>query len=327
MQYRKFGRTDWQVSEICFGAWQLGGTWGAIDKKESIATLHSAFEQGINLVDTAAAYGRGQSETLVGQALKQWRAANINSDILVATKVAPLGIDTGSKYQDSITGRYPKQYVIEQVDASLQRLQLECIDLLQLHLWFCDGTEQLEWFDILSSLVKAGKVREIGVSLPDIKPETGVKLAQTELVSSVQVIYNLFEQTPNVQLFRVGEKTNTAFIARVPFDSGALTGTWTKETYNTWSADDKRHQMYQGDRFTETLQRVEEIKKLCASYGYSLPEAAMRFCLADKAVSTVACGMRNAEEVKLNTTYSDDKALNEALNEKIKVHHWSHQFY
>ena len=327
MQHRKFGRTDWQVSEICFGAWQLGGTWGAIDKKESIATLHCAFEQGINLVDTAAAYGGGQSEKLVGQALKQWRSANSNSDIFIATKVAPLGISADIEFEDSIIGRYPKEYVIKEVEASLQRLNLECIDLLQLHLWFSDGTKQLEWLDILSSLVKAGKVREIGVSLPDIKPETGIELAKTTLVSSQQVIYNLFEQAPNVELFRAGEQTNTAFIARVPFDSGALTGTWTEDTYNTWSIDDKRHHMYQGKRFNETLQRVEKLKELCRSYGYSLPEAAMRFCLADSAVSTVACGMRNAEEVKLNTLYSDEKRFNEELAEKIKGHHWQHKFY
>jgi len=327
MQYRKFGRTNWQVSEVCFGAWQLGGTWGAVDKKESISTLHCAFEQGINLVDTAAAYGGGQSEALVGQALKEWRNSHCTNEILVATKVAPLGISANTKYQDSIIGRYPKQYVIEQVEASLQRLQLECIDLLQLHLWFSDGTEQQEWLDILSSLVTAGKVREIGVSLPDIKPDTGIELAKTELVCAQQVIYNLFEQAPNIELFRTGEQTNTAFIARVPFDSGALTATWTKDTYNTWSADDKRHQMYQGKRFDETLLRVEKIKQLCANYGYSLPEVAMRFCLADKAVSTVACGMRNAKEVKLNTAYSDGKAFNEELNEKIKEHNWSHKFY
>ena len=327
MQYRQFGRTDWRVSEICFGAWQLGGTWGEIDKKESIETLHCAFEQGINLVDTAAAYGSGQSETIVGQAIKQWRRVNSNDDILLATKVAPLGITADTKYQDSIVGRYPKEYIIEQVEGSLQRLQIECIDLLQLHLWFSDGTEHLEWLDTLSSLVQAGKIRETGVSLPDIKPDTGVKLAQTELVKSQQVIYNLFEQSPNIELFRVGEHTNTAFIARVPFDSGALTGTWTKDTYNSWSEDDKRHQMYQGEHFSQTLQRVEKLKKLCASYGYSLPEAAMRFCLADKAVSTVACGMRNTKEVKLNTLYSDGRFFNEELAEKLKEHHWSHKFY
>ena len=327
MQYRQFGRTDWQVSEICFGAWQLGGTWGAVDKKEAIATLHCAFEQGINLVDTAAAYGGGQSETLVGQAVKQWHKVTGNKDIFTATKVAPLGISPETKYQDSIVGRYPKDYVIKQVEASLKRLQLECIDLLQLHLWFSDGTEQLEWLDILLSLVKAGKVREIGVSLPDIKPETGIELAKTELVCCQQVIYNLFEQAPNVELFRQGQQTNSAFIARVPFDSGALTGTWRADTYNTWSDDDKRHQMYQGERFDETLQRVEQLKSLAAKFGYSLAEVAMRFCLADHAVTTVACGMRNTDEVKLNTAYSDGQQLPTELLQQLTKHQWLHKFY
>tara|TARA_R110002167_G_scaffold91458_1_gene245986 strand:+ start:23933 stop:24916 length:984 start_codon:yes stop_codon:yes gene_type:complete len=327
MRYRQFGRTDWQVSEICFGAWQLGGTWGPVDKSESIATLHNAFQQGINLVDTAAAYGAGQSEIIVGQALKQWRNSNHHQEVFVATKVAPLDIAANTKNDDSILGCYPKAHVLQQVDASLKRLQVECIDLLQLHLWFSDGTEHLEWLDILQSLVKAGKVKEIGVSLPDIKPETGLELAKTELVCSVQVIYNLFEQAPNVALFRQGEQTNTAFIARVPFDSGALTGSWSKDTYQNWSVDDKRHQMYQGERFTETLKRVEKLKGLAAEFGYGLADLAMGFCLADAAVSTVACGMRNANEVRLNTAYSDGQPLPPELLQQVREHQWQHKFY
>ena len=325
MQYRKFGRTDWRISEICFGAWQLGGTWGHVGKKEALKTLHCAFNHGINFIDTASAYGAGQSERLIGEALKSYRKLDM-SEIYVTTKVTPID---ANKHCDatSIVGRYPKTHLIEQVEASLKRLQVETIDLLQLHLWYEDGVQNLEWLDVLKSLVAEGKIRQIGVSLPDIKPESGIELAKSDLVVSQQVIYNLFEQTPRNELFRVGEKTNMAFIARVPFDSGALTGTWNKSTYDRWSHDDKRHHMYKGKSFAHTLDRVEKLKLLCAHFDLTLPEVAMRFCLADTAVSTVACGMRNVEEVEKNTVYSSDKGLPDELLTLLQDHNWKHNFY
>lgn len=322
MQYRQFGRTGWQVSEITFGAWQLGGTWGAISDKESIDTLHCAFDHGINMVDTAAAYGQGQSERVIAQALKQSSA-----QVYIASKIAPLGIAAQSPYRDSIDGRFPAQHIIDSVDASLSRLGVECIDLMQLHLWFSDGHLKLEWHEALSSLVQAGKIRAFGVSLPDIQPQVGVALAQTELVTSQQVIYNLFEQEPDKALFRAGEETGTAFIARVPFDSGALTGTWNENTYQQWSTDDKRHAMYQGGNFSKTLSRIEKLKAACAPYYPTLAEAAMRFCLSDKAVSTIACGMRNREEVVENIKYCDGELLPEALRKGVAEHQWKHNFY
>lgn len=271
MQYRTFGRSGWQISEICFGAWQLGGTWGAVDKQQAISTLHCAFDHGINLVDTAAAYGAGQSEIIVGEALKQYKKDNI----YIATKVAPVGIGVDSQYQDCIKGRYPADYLVSQVEGSLKRLKVDRIDLLQLHLWFSNGTEHLQWLETLQSLVKAGKINQIGVSLPDIRPETGVELAKTELVCAQQVIYNLFEQAPNTELFRQGEQTNSAFIARVPFDSGALTGAWDKDTYQQWHENDKRFHMYKGQRFSETLEKVQRLKVLCQPHYASLAEAAI----------------------------------------------------
>jgi len=323
MQYRTFGRTNWQISEITFGGWQLGGTWGKVDEKDSIDTLLYAFEKGINLVDTAVAYGNGQSEITIGKALKQW----YGNPIYTATKVSPLDVNAGQDSGLSIKGRYPQKHVRAQVEASLQRLQLECIDLLQLHLWIEDGLDDLEWLEGLVKLVDEGKVRQLGVSLPDIRPDTGVLLAKTGLVTSQQVIYNIFEQEPAVNLFRAGEQTSTAFIARVPFDSGALTGTWTSKTFNEWDATDKRHQMYQGDRFKNTLDRVESLKAVCSNYYPELAEAALRFSLQDPAVSTVACGMRNRAEVDLNTAYSDGQQFPKQLLTDLKAHAWKHQFY
>lgn len=321
MKYREFGRTGWQLSEIGFGAWQLGGTWGKIDDKDSIKTLLYSFEKGINFVDTAIAYGNGRSESVVGTALKVWSGHKI----YIATKVPPLGTDFQTN--NTIRGRYPANYVRKHVEESLKRLGTDTIDLLQLHLWFEDGTTNFEWLEGLMPLVDEGKIKSFGVSLADIKPQEGVLLAKSGIVCSQQVIYNLFEQEPSNELFREGEKTKTAFIARVPFDSGALTGTWNEDTYDQWDKDDKRYQMYRDGRFIETLARVNALKELCSVYYQSLAEAAMRFSLADSAVSTVVCGMRNETEVDMNIAYSDGKPFDKELLEKVKEHEWKHMFY
>ncbi len=323
MNYRTFGRTGWQVSEITFGGWQLGGTWGAVDEKESIDTLLYAFEKGINLVDTAVLYGNGKSERTIGKALKQWQGDRI----FVATKVPPLELSAGQDSNISIKGQYPEHHLRENVEASLRRLGVDCIDLLQLHLWIEDGVTEFEWLEGLLKLVDEGKVRHLGVSLPDIRPATGVLLAKSGLVAAQQVIFNIFEQEPAIELFRHGEKTSTAFIARVPFDSGALTGTWTEDTYAEWAPDDKRHQMYKGNHFAETLARVADIQSTCSSYYSTLAEAAMKYSLHDPAVSTVACGMRNQTEVDLNTAYSDGEAFPAELRDALRPYAWKHRYY
>ena len=321
MKYREFGRTGWQLSEIGFGAWQLGGTWGNIDDKDSMKTLLYSFEKGINFVDTAIAYGNGRSESVVGTALKEWSGHKI----YIATKVPPLGTDFQTN--NTIRGRYPANYVRNHVEESLKRLGADTIDLLQLHLWFEDGTTNFDWLEGLMPLVDEGKIRSFGVSLADIKPQEGVLLAKSGIVCSQQVIYNLFEQEPSRELFREGEKTKTAFIARVPFDSGALTGTWTSDTYGQWAKEDKRFLMYRDGRFKETLERANKLKNVCADYYPTLAESAMRFSLADSAVGTVVCGMRNKTEVDMNIAYSDGKPFDKELLEKVKEHEWKHMFY
>jgi len=326
MQYRTFGRTGWKVSEIGFGAWQLGGTWGKVDKRESVETLLYAFEKGINFVDTAIAYGQGHSEAVIGSALKKWAGDRI----YVATKITPIipemtNLDVDSNPQ--MKGRYPEWYLRQMVEGSLKRLGVERIDLLQLHLWMERGITELDWLETLNALRIEGKVDRIGVSLADIRPKQGLPLAKFGLVDSIQVLFNLFEQEPAEELFPQGQGSGVAFISRVPFDSGSLTGTWDKDTYNSWSKDDKRHMMYRGKRFAETLQRVEKIKTICKLYYPNLPEVAMRYVLNQTAVSVVIPGMRNKEEVDLNVAYSDVKKFPDELIPKLKPHSWKHEFY
>ena len=225
MKYRVFGRTGWQVSEIGFGAWQIGGDWGAVDDQQSIDTLLYAYEQGVNFVDTAELYGKGHSEAVIGRSLKEWK----DGKVYVATKAQPIVWPSPDEAKPDMRGRYPRWHLRENVEASLKRLGVERIDLYQLHCWLSDGLSNLDWLETLNDLRREGKIDHIGVSIRDFRPEEGVDLAHYGLVNSIQVIFNMFEQRPASALFPAGASTSTAFIARVPLDSGSLIGNWSKE--------------------------------------------------------------------------------------------------
>ena len=322
MRYRRFGSTGWQISEIGFGAWQIGGDWGAADDAESIRTLHHAFARGVNVVDTAQMYGDGRSEAVVGEALRQWRGDRV----YVATKVQPTKWPSPNEDHPLMRGRYPAWHLRAAVDTSLARLGVDRIDLLQLHCWIADGIGALDWLETLNELRVEGKVDRIGVSLRDYRPDEGIELARLGLVSSQQVIFNLFEQRPAGGLFEA-TATAPAFIARVPLDSGSLTGAWTKDTYATWRDGSVPHQLFRGDRFAETLRRVEELKRLWAPHYPTLAEAAMRFTLSAPAVSTVIPGMRSIAEVDANVAYSDGAEFPAELKVQLSTHAWPRNYY
>ena len=323
MRYRSFGTTGWQVSEIGFGAWQLGGDWGDTDDAASIRTLHHAFERGINFVDTAQMYGRGRSERVVGAALKQWRGGRI----YVATKVRPTAWPDPDEDAPQMRGRYPRWYLRREVEACLSRLEVERIDLLQLHCWIPAGTHELDWLEALNELRLEGKVDRIGVSIRDYRPDDGIDLARLGLVDSMQVVFNLFEQRPANGLFRAAARNTPAFIARVPLDSGSLSGTWTADTYSQWQAGSVPHTLFRGERFAETLARVAALKALCAPYFPTLAEAAMRYILSAPETSTVIPGMRSAEEIDMNIAYSDGAPFPPELRAQLAAHAWPRNYY
>ncbi|MDX6256747.1 MAG: hypothetical protein QOJ11_3081 [Frankiales bacterium] len=323
MQCREFGRTGWKVGEIAFGGWQLGGQWGQVDDEASIATLLHAFERGVNLVDTAEYYGDGHSEEVIGEALRRWGG----DKVYVATKVRPVRWPAPDEDDPLMRGRYPQWYVRESVEQSLQRLGVERIDLFQLHGWFRDGMVNLDWLEVLNTLRLEGKIDRIGVSIRDYRPEDGVDLARFGLVDSLQVVFNLFEQRPMYELFTAGEDSGSAFIARVPFDSGSLVGHWTQDTYDTWPQESVPAWLFRGERFAETLRRVDRLKELCAPYYATLAEAAMRFALSAPQVSTVIPGMLTAAEVDINVAYSDGQPFPTELRDALAEHGWPRNFY
>ncbi|OCT12880.1 aldo/keto reductase [Paenibacillus pectinilyticus] len=327
MKYRTYGKTGWRVSEIGFGAWGLGGDMGPVEDGNSIKLLLSAWERGINFVDTAQMYGKGRSESVIGAALKQWHGDHI----YIATKVQPVEWPHPSIDNPDMASRYPAAYLREQCEASLRRLGLETIDVYQLHGWFTRGIEETEWFDTLSQLKQEGKIRAIGVSIRDYRPEDGIEIAKRGMTESEQVIFNLFEQRPIQELFPVCEETGVAVLARVPFDEGSLTGTWTKDTYNQFAPEDFRRHYFKNDRFARTFDKVEMMKavirQLTGDQYTSLAEVALRYSLSHPAVSCSIPGMSSIRSLEANIKVSDGEPLPTELLEALQPFNWPRNYH
>lgn len=323
MQYRKFGRTGWNVSEIGFGGWQIGGSWGRVDDDASVRTLLHAFERGINFVDTAELYGAGHSETVIGRALREW----CGDKIYIATKAQPTVWPNPDVRAPQFRGRFPDWHLRENVENSLRRLGVERLDLFQLHSWGPMGHRELDWLETLNDLRIEGKIDQIGVSLRDNEPDEGVALAQLGLVASEQVIFNMFEQHPRDRLLPAALDSGTAIIARVPLDSSSLVGHWTPETYDDWEDGSQQKIMFRDERFTDTLARVDALKSEVGDAYPTLAEAAMRYVLSHDAVSVVIPGMKTPEEVDMNIAYSDGRRLNDNLIDRLRKHAWIRNYY
>lgn len=320
---REFGRTGWQVSEIAFGAWQLGGQWGAVDDGESVDALLFAFDSGINFVDTAQMYGLGRSEEIVGRALSQ----NKSGKVWVATKGQPPQWPSVEDPDPKYSVLYPRKYLQDQVEGSLKRLGVECIDLYQLHCWAPDGLKNREWLEVLKEFQVQGKIDKIGVSIRDYRPEDAIELAQSGLVDSLQVIYNIFEQEPDKQLFQAAANSRTAIIARVALDSGALSGVWDAGTYASWEPGSVLHTMFRDERFAETLDRVSKLRADVADHFTNLAELAVRFVLDRDEVSTAILGMSSSKRLLQNIAYSNQPKLMPELKALLPKHEWRRNYY
>lgn len=320
---RPFGKTGWEVSEVAYGAWQLGGQWGPVDDDASVRALHEAFGQGINFVDTAQMYGTGHSEQVVGRAVGQWRGERV----YVATKVQPPRWPHPSESDPDIAAAYRPEYLRDHAEQSLRRLGIERIDLYQLHCWMPSGMRDQVWLETLRELQKEGKVDKIGVSLRDYQADEGVALARSGLVDSIQVIYNIFEQRPRLDLFPAAAASGTAIIARVALDSGALSGAWKPDTYGTWADGSQLRSMFRGERFAETLARVDALKEVVEPYYRGLDEAAIRFVLDASEVSTAIVGMTSRERIARNLSFADGKGLVDGLRARLAAFEWHRNYY
>lgn len=321
MQYRRLGKTGWQVSEVGFGAWGIGGTfWIGAQDQESLSALHASIDAGLNFIDTALVYGDGHSEALVGQVVRSRKER-----LYVATKVPPKNLHWPALPGDTVETTFPPSHIIDCTEQSLKNLKLDCIDLQQLHVWRDEWMEDQRWLEALLTLKRQGKIRAIGVSINDHEPDSALRLVASGLIDSVQVIYNIFDQSPNQSLLPACLKHDVGVLARCPFDEGGLTGKITPETI--FPAGDWRNDYFKGDRKAQVAARVEPLKKLLGPEAKTLPELALRYCLAHPAVSTVIPGMRTQTNVRANCAWSDGNRLSDQLLDRLKAHAWDRNFY
>lgn len=315
MKYRKLGRTGIEVSEVGYGAWGIGGVqWQGGDDDEAKRALNLALDQGLNFIDTALAYGGGHSEKLVGQVARARKER-----IYIATKVPPKNMEWPARGV-SLHDVFPYDYIIECTEKSLRNLGVDCLDIQQLHVWHDHWAHQNEWLDAFMKLREEGKVRYFGLSLNDYQPANAIEVLKLGYIDTVQVIYNIFEQAPEDELYPVCQQHHIGVLARVPFDEGGLTGAITPDV--TFPEGDFRNWFFQGDRKQKVFDRVEKLKALLGTEAATLAELALRFTLHHAAVSTVIPGMRTTKHVAANLSYSDGRQLSVELLAKLRAFAW-----
>lgn len=325
MKLRPFGRHGFNCSEIGFGAWAIGGAWGAQADADSLAALHRALDLGCNFIDTAAGYGEGRSERLIAQVLRERASKGQREKVFVATKTPPtVGLWPPSPYCLA-DERYPEAYLRENIAERLRNLGTDRLDLLQLHTWTRAWNRNPTPFKVLRALQREGKVGLIGVSTPEHDQNCVIDLMRSGWVDAVQVIYNLFEQEPAAELLDVAKECGVGIIVRVAFDEGALTGKFTADT--KFAPDDFRRGYFAGDRLARTVARAEKIRADLAGTNLTMAQAALKFVLAHPAVSTVIPGIRNVAQAEANCAVSDLPPLSADLLVKLRRHNWRRGFW
>ena len=321
MKYRKLGRTGYEISEMGYGAWGIGGVqWLGGNDDESLAALRRAIELGLNFIDTALAYGTGHSEQLVGKVVRE-----AGRRIYIATKVPPKNLLWPARPGVGIEQVFPYDYIIRSAETSLKNLDVDTIDLLQLHVWNPEWIARDEWRRGLEDLKRSGKVRHVGISINDHQPDSALGIIETGLIDTVQVIYNIFDQTPERKLFPLTMARNIGVIARVPLDEGSLTGTINEHTQ--FAPDDFRAGYFRGDRKKQVREHVESLVRDLGVETAALPAIALRFCLSHPAVSTVIPGMRTVRNGEANCRVPDEGPLPAETLAVLRRHAWDRNFY
>jgi aryl-alcohol dehydrogenase-like predicted oxidoreductase len=315
MKYRTLGRTEIKVSEIGYGAWGIGGLqWTGSDDEQALRALNVAIDQGLNFIDTALAYGDGHSERLVGKLVR-----TRDEQIYLATKIPPMNRQWPAP-DVPLEEVFTYDYIIKCTEESLSNLGIETIDLQQLHVWHDNWTGESQWIDALNRLREQGKVRFFGISINDYQPWNALRVLRQGNIDTVQVIYNIFEQAPENELFTLCRELDIGVIARVPFDEGGLTGVINPDT--VFPEADFRTWFFRGDRKEKVFNRVERLKLFLGAEAESLAELALRYTLSNDVVSTVIPGMRKSDHVTRNISYSDGRRLTPGLLSRLKQFAW-----
>jgi aryl-alcohol dehydrogenase-like predicted oxidoreductase len=314
MRYRTYPRTGWQIAEIGYGMWGMGG-WTGSDDERSIESLDAAIALGCNFFDTAWAYGQGHSEELLGEAIRR----HAGTRLYVATKVPPKNFSWPGRAETPIAEVFPPDHIRAYTEKSLVNLGVSTIDLQQFHVWSDAWADDEGWKRAIDDLKREKLITSFGISVNRWQPTNVIRALESGLVDSVQVVYNIFDQDPEDELFPYCEAHRIAIIARVPFDEGSLTGHLTRET--TWPDGDWRNLYFKPPQLAATLDRVDRLLPLVPE-GQTLPDLALRFILHHPAVTTTIPGMRTPAHVKANLGASDGQLLSPGLLEQLRPHRW-----
>lgn len=317
MKNRRFGRTGWEVSEIGYGMWGMGG-WTGSDDDESRRSLQRAVDLGCNFFDTAWGYGEGKSEALLGELVR----ANPDKKLYTATKMPPKNFQWPSRREYTLEQCFPPDHIERYVEISLQNAGLSSFDLMQFHTWEDSWLADDLWFQKLVDLKEQGLINAVGISINRWEPWNGVQAVNSGVIDAVQVIYNIFDQNPDDELIPACRKHDVAFIARVPFDEGTLTGNITLES--TWPEDDWRSTYFVPENLQSSVAHANALKPLVPN-DMSMAEMAMRFILAEPVVSTIIPGMRKLHHVEQNLANSDAGPLDDELLDELKKHRWDRE--
>ncbi|HLW97799.1 MAG TPA: aldo/keto reductase [Candidatus Acidoferrales bacterium] len=324
MKYRKLGRTGFDVSEIGHGLWGMSG-WSGSEDEMSREALQLSSSLGCNFFDTAWAYGDGKSDALLGELLarnygkRQKAAASFSSHLYAASKIPPMNRKWPASPQDNYAYVFPGKHVFKHVELIRDKLGVDSIDLLQFHVWDDGWAKEPDFRKTVEKLKGEGLIRAFGLSLNRWEPENGIAALRTGLVDAVQVIYNIFDQSPEDKLFPVCKELNIGVIARVPLDEGSLGGKM--KATDTFPPNDFRARYFGPENLRDTLERVDKLKAILPA-NMSLPEMAIRFILSNPVVSTTIIGMRKPEHVRQNLALSDAGPLDPGLLSELKKHRW-----
>jgi aryl-alcohol dehydrogenase-like predicted oxidoreductase len=317
MRYRTFGRLGWQISEIGYGMWGMGG-WSGADDETSLQALQRAVDLGCNFFDTAWGYGEGRSERLLGQLVR----ANPDKRLYTATKIPPRNWRWPSRRGDPLSGAFPPSHIREYTEKSLTNLGLPSVDLIQFHVWEDAWAGDESWQHMMDDLKREELIHGVGISINRWEPWNALRTIEGGHIDSVQVIYNIFDQAPEDALFPICRAHNVGVIARVPFDEGTLTGTLTKESH--WPEGDWRNTYFVPENLIPSVEHADALKPLVPA-GMTMAEMALRFILANPDVSTVIPGMRTVERVDENIATSDSGPLSNDLVAQLRPHRWDRE--
>ena len=309
------------MSEIGYGAWGIGGDmWLGAQDEESLEALNRAVENGVSFVDTALAYGRGHSEQLVGKVARER-----SERIVVSSKVPPKNLKWPAPGGVDPDDAFPAEHVRKCTERTLSNLGMETLDVQQFHVWSDEWVGRGGWQQEVEALKDEGKIRFFGVSINDHQPSNAIKLIETGMVDTVQVVYNVFDQSPEDELLAACARHDVGVIVRVPFDEGALTGRIGPGA--EFPEGDFRNEYFRDDRLEQVDEHVEAILSDLALEREQLPEVALRYVLSRPEVSTVIPGMRTVRNVERNTAVGDGAGLPPAQAAALKAHRWDRNFY